>query len=69
MTPIYRFVRLVLEVVGTAALVVIYLIVITGMGLAMRLLGRNPLRHESTHGGFWQSHRGAADRRAMERQS
>jgi hypothetical protein len=61
--------RFALEVVSTIVLVVFYFVVITALGGAMRLLGRNPLRHRPGALGFWQPHRGAADRRAMERQS
>ena len=66
---IRRVVQFALEIVGTVVLLVVYFVVITVAGGAMRLLGRSPLRHRSAAGGFWQRHRGAADRRAMERQS
>ena len=31
----------------------IYFLVLTPMGLAMRLSGRNPVRHEADEGSFW----------------
>ncbi len=58
-----------LEVAYTVALLALYLTVVTGVGLAMRLVGRNPLKHSVNDGGFWQRHRGAGDRGAMERPS
>ena len=32
---------------------VIYFLVLTPIGLGMRLLGRNPMRHEAKQGTFW----------------
>ena len=33
---------------------VVYLIVLTPSGLLRRTFGRNPLRHESSQGGYWK---------------
>ena len=69
MRSLKRFLAVLGEAVATAVLLAIYLVVVAGIGVAMRLMGRNPLRHEPTGDGFWRPHRGAADRKAMERQS
>jgi hypothetical protein len=47
---------------------VVYFVVITPVGLARRLFGRNPLAHVSADGGFWKF-RGPGERRSsLERQ-
>jgi len=53
---------------ATAALVLVYFTIVTGVGLVLRLIGRNGLKHRPRQGGFWQEHRGGADRASMERE-
>lgn len=46
---------------------IVYLAVITPAGLLMRLLGRDPLRHDETNGGYWIG-RDPTQRSSLDRQ-
>ena len=48
---------------------IVYFLVITPIGVVMRILGKNPLRHGEHDGGFWVHRAHEHDRRGgMERQ-
>ena len=46
---------------------IVYLLVLTPAGLLMRLLGRNPLRHEESETGYWKV-RDPGQRSSLDRQ-
>ena len=47
---------------------VVYFVVVTPIGLIMRLAGRNPMTHPEKNGGFWAEHTGSPEPRQMTRQ-
>ena len=55
--PVYRgWMRLGLAIGRVVSPIVVgamYFVVVTPVGVVLRLLGRNPLRHRERNGGFW----------------
>lgn len=47
---------------------VVYFVVITPIGLGMRLFGRRPMVHREANGGFWAEHTGSPEPSQMTRQ-
>lgn len=71
--PVYRAwmgLALVLSKVTTPIFMgIVFYVVITPIGLLMRLFGRQPLRHKGASGGFWvERPAGATHESSMERQ-
>ena len=49
-------------------LAIVFFVVIAPIGIVMRLVGRNPLRHRERDGSFWAAHGPADARRTMANQ-
>jgi len=68
--PVYRgWMKLALmisKVTTPIFLGIVFFVVITPIGLLMRLFGKNPLRHPTENGSFWLTH--SADRGTMSNQ-
>lgn len=60
MGPIHRawmgFALAISKVTTPIFMGIVFFLVIMPVGLVMRLLGRNPIRHRPVNGSFWASH-------------
>ena len=58
-----RFAHVISKVTTPVFMGITYLVVFAPIGLAMRLFGRNPMRHAAKNGSFWVSRADGATRR------